>query len=166
VRFHHVVSTGGVRWGVLDPLQKRGHWYLHVVVDVPTLQTAPTDAVVGVDLGVTRAAVTSDNRFHGQRRWRDLEARDFQLRRTLQATGTKSAKRHLRRLSGKTARRRDHDHVVSKRIVGGVPQGATLAVENVTTIRSRVTARRANGGQRRLHSWSFATLRALIRYKA
>jgi IS605 OrfB family transposase len=150
-----------------DLVHKRGHWYLHVGVSVSAPQCAPTDVVVGVDLGVTRAAVTSDNRFHGERRWRELEARDFRLRRHLQAKGTKSATRHLRRLAGKTARRRrDHDHVVSKRIVQGVPEGATLAVENLTNIRARVRARKANGGQRRLHSWSFATLRAYLTYKA
>ncbi len=150
-----------------DLIHKRGHWYLHVVVHVPAPDITPTDAVVGVDLGVTRAAVSSDNRFHGARRWRELEARDFRLRRALQKKGTKSAKRHLKKLSGTTARRRrDHDHVVSRRIVDGVPTGATIAVENLTNIRSRVKARRANGSQRRLHSWSFANLRACIAYKA
>jgi IS605 OrfB family transposase len=89
------------------------------------------------------------------------------LRRQLQKKGTKSAKRHLKRLSGRTGRRRrDHDHVVSRRIVDGVPAGVTIAVENLTNIRKRVKARQANGGQRRLHSWSFATLRAFIAYKA
>lgn len=96
-----------------------------------------TESVVGVDLGVTRAAVTSDNRFHGERRWRDLEARDFRIRRKLQAKGTKSATRHLRRLADRTARRRrDYDHVVSKCLVQGVPEGGTLAVENLTNIRA------------------------------
>jgi len=150
-----------------DLIQTRGHWYLHVVVSVPAPAMQPNDVVVGVDLGVTRAAVSSDNRFHGERRWRALEARDFRLRRKLQAKGTKSATRHLKKLSGKTARRRrDHDHVVSRRIVDGVPVGATIAVENLTNIRSRVRARKANGGQRRLHSWSFAILRGYIVYKA
>ncbi len=114
-----------------------------------------------------RVASGGEERGDGERRWRELEARDFRLRRKLQAKGTKSAKRHLKKLSGKTARRRrDHDHVVSRRIVDGVPEGATIAVENLTNIRTRVTAKKANGSQRRLHSWSFASLRACIAYKA
>jgi IS605 OrfB family transposase len=150
-----------------DLVYKRQQWFLHVVVRVPAPDVSTTEAIVGVDLGVTRAAVTSDNRFHGERRWRDLEARDFRLRRKLQKKGTKSAKRHLRKLSGRTARRRrDHDHVVSRRIVAGCAAGSTLAVENLTNIRTRVRAQKANGGQRRLHSWSFATLRAFLTYKA
>ncbi len=149
-----------------DLVTKSGHWYLHVVVSIPAPEIEPTDEVVGVDFGVNRAAVTSDNRFLGERRWREVEARDFRLRRALQKKGTKSATHHLKRLSGKTRRRRlDHDHVVSKRITQGTPEGATLAIENLTHIRSRVRARKANGGQRRLHAWSFASLRAFVLYK-
>lgn len=150
-----------------DLVVKRGHWYLHVVVEVPAPVVEPTDVVIGVDMGITRAAVTSDNRFHGKRLGRELEARDFRLRRKLQKKGTKNAQRHLKRLSGKTKRRRhDHDHVVSKRIVQGVPEGCTLAIENLTNMRSRVRAKKSNGGQRRLHSWSFAILRLFLMYKA
>ncbi len=170
IPFHvpaYAARYAGCPTATADLIQRRGHWYLHVVVSVPAPDVEPTEVVVGVDMGVTRAAVSSDNRFHGERRWRELEARDFRLRRALQKKGTKSAKRHLKRLSGKTTRRRrDHDHVVSRRIVDGAPVGATIAVENLTNIRSRVKAKKANGGQRRLHSWSFASLRVMIAYKA
>lgn len=156
----HPVSTA-------DLIRTQHGWYLHVVVSLPAPEIAPSDAVVGCDLGLTRPAVTSDHRFHGQRRWRELEARNFRLRRALQKKGTKSAKRHLRRLVGQTARRRrDHDHVVSRHVINGLEPGSTLAVENLTDIRSRVRARKANGGQRRLHAWSFASLRAMLAYKA
>lgn len=150
-----------------DLVFHKGRWWLHVVVTVPAPEIEPTREAVGVDLGITRPAVTSDNRFWGERRWRELEARDFRLRRALQKKGTKSAKRHLKKLSGRTARRRrDHDHVVSRRIVNATPPGATLVVENLTDIRKRAQARKANGNKRRLHSWSFANLRAFLAYKA
>lgn len=161
------VAYAGYPPATADLIQKRGRWYLYVVVDVPAPEVPQTAVVVGCDLGISRPAVTSDNRFHGERRWRELEDRTFRLRRALQKKGTKSAKRHLRRLSGKTARRRrDHDHVVSRRIVDGLAPGSTLAVERLTDIRSRVRARKANGGQRRLHAWSFAVLQGYLTYKA
>ena len=34
-------------------------------------------------------------------------------------------------------RRRDHDHVVSKRIVQATPEGGTIVLENLTGIRKR-----------------------------
>ena len=149
-----------------DLLYKCGRWRLHVVVSVPAPAIVPTDAVVGVDLGLVRPAVTSNNHFLGSRCWREQEARIFRLRRKLQAKGTKSAKRHLRKLSGKLLRqRRDHDHVLSKRIVQATPPGATIVLENLTHIRSRVTQRQGPQA-RRLHSWSFAQLQAFTRYKA
>jgi IS605 OrfB family transposase len=90
----------------------------------------------------------------------------------LQAKGTKSAKRHLRQLSGKQFRRRkDHDHVLSRRIVQHTPTGATIALENLKNIReTSVMGRGKNNknvdNKRRLHSWSFAQLYSFVEYKA
>ncbi|UFP97212.1 RNA-guided endonuclease InsQ/TnpB family protein [Gloeobacter morelensis] len=150
-----------------DLVHRKGRFWLHVVVDVPTPEVQPTADVVGVDLGIKRPAVTSNNKFLGERRWRNLEARTFKLKRALQSKGTKSAKRHLRKLSGKQLRRRrDHDHVLSRRIVQATPAGATIALENLTGIRGRAKQRNKGGHQRRLHCWSFAQLRTFIEYKA
>jgi len=148
-----------------DLIYRKGSFRLHVVVDVPTPNINVTADVVGVDLGIVRPAVTSNNHFFGQRSWRELEARIFRLRRKLQAKGTKSAKRHLRKLSGKLLRqRRDHDHLLSRRIVDNTPAGGTIVVENLTHIRARV--KQQHGQQsRRLHSWSFAQLRSFLDYK-
>ncbi len=144
----------------------RGRWRLHVVVGMPAPDIQPTNDVVGVDLGIVRPAVTSNNHFLGKRQWREQEARIFRLRRKLQAKGTKSSKRHLRKLSGKLFRqRRDHDHVLSKRIVQATPEGGTIVLENLTDIRKRVKPRHGKQS-RRLHncihgrSSSCRTLRA------
>jgi IS605 OrfB family transposase len=149
-----------------DLIYKRGRWRLHVVVTLPAPAITPTDTIVGVDLGVVRPAVTSNNRFLGARCWREQEARIFRLRRKLQAKGTRSAKRHLRKLSGKLFRqRRDHDHVLSKRITQATPPGGTIVLENLTDLRRRVKQRHGQQA-RRLHGWSFAQLQQFTRYKA
>lgn len=149
-----------------DLLHRDGKWFLHIVVDLPAPDVAPTDDVIGVDLGIAQPAVTSDNRFLGKRAWRNTESRYFKQRRALQARGSKSARRHLRTVRGKQARfRRDCDHVLSKRIVQGTTPGATIVVENLTNIRARVKTRQGKQA-RRIHGWSFAQLRSFIEYKA
>jgi len=119
--------------------------------------------VVGVDLGVGRPAVTSPARFLGKRRWREVESRSFGLHRALQAKGTRSAKRRLRRVSGRQERfRRNCDHVLSKCVVRSVEPGAALVFEDLTDIRDRMKGRQKP--RRRLHAWSFARLRGFARY--
>jgi IS605 OrfB family transposase len=149
-----------------DLIQRDGRWWLHVAVEVPTPKIAATEEVVGVDLGLSRPAVTSNNRFLGQRSWRRVEERNLRLRRCIQAKGTKSAKRHLKKMRRRQARfRRDCDHVLSKQIVAAVEPGGTVVLEDLKHIRSRAKQRR--GGQsRRLHGWSFAQLQTFVRYKA
>ena len=149
-----------------DLIKRKGRFWLHVVVTLPDVEFVSNGQVVGADLGLCRPAVTSNNRFFGQRRWRELENRCFRLRRALQAKGTRSAKRHLKRLSGKLFRlRRDLDHQLSRQIVDSVEPGTTIVVENLTNIRTR-TKRRHGKQNRRLHSWSFARLRSFLSYKA
>ncbi len=150
-----------------DLVERDGCWWLHVVVTVGAPQVEPTDAIVGVDLGINRPAVTSNNRFLGQRRWKAIEGRAFKLIRALQKTGSRSAKRHLRNLKRRRARfRRDADHVLSKQIVLSARPGATIVLENLKDIRKRMKAKRRSQTKRRMHSWPFANLRAKIEYKA
>ncbi|GHO61406.1 transposase [Ktedonobacter sp. SOSP1-52] len=149
-----------------DLVYRKGKWWLHVVVAVPEPVVPRHDAVVGVDLGLNRPAVTSNRHFLGKRHWKEIDRRRFRLHRKLQSKGTKSAKRHLKKLSGRALRfHRDCDHVLSKRIVQSVPPGATIVLENLTNIREGVRHRKGEA-QRKLHSWSFAQLYGFIAYKA
>jgi IS605 OrfB family transposase len=156
-----------------DLCYRKGRYTLHIVVTIPEPVIAPTMTVVGVDLGLNRPAVTSARQFLGQKRWKEQERRTFRLKRKLQAKGTRSAKRHLKKLSGKQfRRRRDHDHVLSKRLVQNTLPGATIVLENLKNIRD--TSKMGRGkkdskkrdNKRRLHSWSFAQLYCFVEYKA
>jgi IS605 OrfB family transposase len=150
-----------------DLLFRNGRWWLHVVVSLPEPAHAPTEEVVGVDLGLTRPGVTSQGRFLGKRAWKAVEGRLFKLKRALQKKGTRSAKRHLRKVRHKQSRfRRDADHVLSKQIVRSVEAGTTLVLEDLKGIRSRTRMRRKTETRRRIHEWSFAQLRGFVGYKA
>lgn len=149
-----------------DLLQDRqGRWWLHVVMEIATPIAVATDEVVGVDLGIVVPAVDSRGSQYGSDHWKAVEERTFQLRRRLQSKGTKSAKRHLKKVSGRQKRfRKDCDHVLSKRLAHSVQSGATLVFEDLTHIRGRAKVRKAQ--RRRLHGWSFAQFQAFVTYKA
>jgi putative transposase len=169
----HLVQYVGHKACSADLCYRKGRYTLHIVVSIPEPSVVPSQEVIGVDLGLNRPAVTSTRQFLGEKRWKEQERRTFRLKRKLQAKGTKSAKRHLRKLSGKQfRRRRDHDHVLSKRIVQNTPQGATIVLENLKNIRdtSKMGCGKKNSkkreNKRRLHSWSFAQLYSFVEYKA
>jgi IS605 OrfB family transposase len=150
-----------------DLIERDGEWWLHVVVSLPAPSIEPSDQVVGVDLGINRPAVTSNNRILGQRRWKAIEGRSFRLIRALQQKDTKSAKRHLRKVKRRRSRfRKDSDHVLSKQIVAAVKPGATIVLENLKDIRKRMKAKRRTSTKRRMHSWPFASLKTKVEYKA
>ena len=150
-----------------DLLWKRGRWYLHIVVTLPSPVLQPSSDVMGVDLGLAQPAVTSTPAFLGARRWKAIEGQRFTLQRQLQRAGTPSATRHLRHLGGKQARfRKDCDHVLSKQIVHSCALGATIVLEHLTDIRRRTKITRKTATSRRVHSWSFAQVRSFIEYKA
>jgi IS605 OrfB family transposase len=149
-----------------DLIYRKGRFWLHVVVTLPDVEFVPNGDVVGVDFGITRPAVASNNKFFGDRSWKAVERRYFRLKRALQSKGTKSAKRHLKKLSGRTARfRTDCDHVVSRRLVQSVTPGTLIVIENLMEIRSN-TKQRSKQQKRAMHQWSFNRLRDLLVYKA
>ena len=151
-----------------DLLYHKGSFWLHLVVSAPIPVVEPMGNVIGVDLGISRLAVTSHPRFFGGKQVKEINNRSFRLRRSLQSKGTKSAKRHLKKLSGRVARfQKNVNHVVAKQLVSSVHPGDTLVMENLTDIRERTKQRRDKRQQRREHAnWSFAQLQSFVSYKA
>ena len=148
-------------------LDRKGRFFLHVVLEVKEPVFWHNNRVVGVDLGISRHAVISDakgtiNKFFGNRNWRVIEQKAKKLRQALRSKGTRSAKRHLRKIGRRVNRfRNDCDHVIAKAILVAIPKGTILAMEDLTDIRE-AKGRRKNG----LHSWSFERLKTTIEDKA
>ncbi len=148
-----------------DLIYRKGTFWLHIVLSCALPESPSTGKAIGVDLGINRLAVTSHPHFFGGKRIKETNNRYFRLRRKLQAKGTTSAKRHLKKLSGKLKRfQADCNHVVSKRIVTSCQPGDTLVMENLTDIRERTKGRRKQ--RRAMSNWSFAQLQSFLAYKA
>jgi len=163
----HSQKYVGLKVCSADLCYRKGRYTLHIVVSLPEPVIAPSQDVIGVDLGLNRPAVTSNRQFLGERQWKEQERRIFRIRRKLQTCGSKSAKRHLKKLSGQLFRqRRDHDHVLSKRMVQPATPGGTIVFENLKDIRDTSKMTRKAETKRRLHSWTFDQLYHFTMYKA
>jgi IS605 OrfB family transposase len=135
---------------------------------VKSLAPEPTEpnGILGVDLGVTNLAVTSDGEMFSSAQVRGLRRRHRRLRARLQAKGTRAAKRKLRQRRRKEARFARHvNHVVSKQIVASAKgSGRGIALEDLKGIRDRITVRRTQRAT--FSAWSFHELRSFLTYKA
>ncbi|MFG2847023.1 RNA-guided endonuclease InsQ/TnpB family protein [Kitasatospora sp. NPDC048296] len=155
------------RRGESDLIRRDGVFYLIATCDVPE---APLNAnpagFLGVDLGIVNIAATSDGTRHAGRGLNRHRKRQLDLRRKLQAKGTKSAKRLLKKRARKEARyAADVNHCISKSIVTTAERTSRgVALEDLSGIRERVRLRKDQ--RTSLHSWSFHQLGQYIAYKA
>jgi IS605 OrfB family transposase len=149
-----------------DLILRNNIFYLAVTVDAPEATPDDPTGALGVDLGVIHLAVDSDGEFYSGEAVDKVREKIDTVKASLQSKGTKSAKRHLKKLSGREARfRRCTNHVISKRLVSKAKDTQrVLALEDLKGISSRTTVRHS---QRRRHrSWAFNQLRQFIEYKA
>ena len=151
--------------GESDLCYIKGRFYLFVACDVESPKPIDVEGALGVDLGIVNIASDSDGEnFSGSavdKNRRILEHR----RRNLQKKQTKSAKRKLKKLSGKQARfQKQTNHTISKRLVEKAQDTCrAIALEDLSGIRKAPVRR----SQRSRHSnWSFYQLKQFISYKA
>ncbi|HLC19314.1 MAG TPA: transposase [Candidatus Nanoarchaeia archaeon] len=119
--------------------------------------------VLGIDLGINNLAVTSDGRFYNSAKVKQVKRKFKYLRSELQSKGTRSAKRLLRKLSGRETRWIAWiNHNISKDIVSHF-NGNKIVMENLKGIRKANRWRKMNYW---ISNWSFYQLQSFIKYKA
>jgi putative transposase len=152
--------------GQADLILVKGIFYLCVVVEVDEASPYDPVGVLGVDLGIKNLAVDSDGEIHSIQPIQDKRSRFGSLKSRLQSVGTKSAKKHLKKLSGKMARfARDTNHCISKMLITKAKDTSSLiSLEDLEGIRKRTPVRKSQ--RRNHHSWSFNQLGEFVTYKA
>jgi IS605 OrfB family transposase len=124
-----------------------------------------SETFVGIDRGIRRIAVTSNKKFFGGGIVKTVSHRYQRLRANLQSCGSRSAKRHLQKISQKENRfRKDVNHCISKKIALELPVGSTIVIEDLKYIHERCRQRKKQQGE--LNSWSFYQLEQFLIYKA
>jgi len=148
-------------------------WFLYLAHEVEIQDPVETGCIVGVDMGIKRMLVASNSAnakpffFHGG----VLNHRRSCIRRAraaVQSVGTKSARRLLKRMSGREAAVTGHLlHVASKALIGyAIEVGARkIVVEELSGIRES-SLNKGKSLRCRIHQWPYADMRFKIAYKA
>ena len=144
-----------------------GQFHLYATIKVPEDPPIEIKDFLGLDMGLAEIAADSDGNTHSGKAVDDVRRKHNLQRKRLQRRGTKDARRKIKRLSRKESRFRRHEnHCISKTLVEDAKRtGRGIAVEELTGIRERVTAR-GSDARNRLSGWSFSQLYTFLTYKA
>jgi len=139
--------------------------FLNIIVSTEKTNIPKKDIYVGIDRGIKKIAVTSEKQFFNGSQIKHITDKYEKIKSKLQSKGSKSAKRHLKKLSKKVNRfRRDVNHCIAKQIVQSVNEGSTIILEKLTGIRQTVRLRKKQ--RRELHKWNFYQFEQFLKYKA
>lgn len=157
------LAGGSCRQGSMEILQdKNGEWYVSISLVYETHIDDP-GGIIGVDFGIVKLAVLSNNVFFDgrQKRWR--KERWAERRKALQQAGRLS---RVKKEAGHERRWMQYiNHCISKRIVEiAKAEGKAIALENLLGIRERVKG--SKKFNRMMSGWNFRQLASFIKYKA
>ena len=163
---------GTWKFGLAKLLKTGGKWYLHISATktVANFDNQTVKHVVGIDRGLRFLATTYDEQgktvfFDGKAVMRK-RAKYQKLRAKLQAKGTKSAKRRLKKLSGRENRwMNDVNHRLSKTLVQKFGANTLFVLEDLTGVSfERTDLPKVLRNQNK--SWAFYQLEQFLTYKA
>lgn len=154
-------------------VQTGNKWFLHVsfTKKVAEPDIATFDNIIGIDAGL-RQIMTIYNAKTGQTFFENgqfiaKKRRNYaKKRQSLQSKNTTSAKRRLKKLSGRENRwMTDVNHCLSKTLVFENPN-TLIVVEDLTNVTFDTVSHRKKENRYEHHSWAFYQLQQDIAYKA
>ena len=161
------------QFGTAKIVKSGKHYYMHISVttDVPEFQLETVRNVVGIDRGLRQIVTTYDNKgrtqFVNGQFIKQKRNHYKQLRASLQAKGTQSAKRRLRKLAERESRwMNDVNHCLSKTLVQQYGKHTLFVLEDLTDVTFDTVSKRKKESRYEHHSWSFYDLEQKLAYKA
>ena len=160
--------------GTAKLVELKGRWYLHIPVTkaVEDFQKECVRHVVGIDRGLRFLAVSYDEqgktKFVSGKKIATKRHKFQEVRKQLQAKGTKSAKRKLKAISGRENRwMSDVTHQISKTLVQKYGKDTLFVLEELAGVSFEESNLSRTAKQNYdLRSWSFYQLEQFLTYKA
>lgn len=152
--------------GQADLTFENNKFFLNIVIEFPDGTPYIPKGILGIDKGIVNIATTSDGDIFSGKQIDKIRESTNKIKSALQKRGSKSAKRHLKKIAKKQFHfQKDLNHRISKQIVS-IAKGTerAIALEDLKGIRSRQTVRRAD--KQRFGNWAFYQLDNFIGYKA
>ena len=147
-----------------DPLiyENNGKIFISFCFDNSPTEKLKSKLVLGVDLGIRRAAAMSDGRIIIDRKFNKEKRRLRYLKRQLQSTGTKSSRKHLIKLRhNERNKNKNQTHLIANIILD--TKADTFALENLKGIKAK---KHRYQNKRAISQVPLFDLRRILTYKA
>lgn len=165
------------KWSDSKLKKIKNHWYLCLTIEINQHEPKTTGGIIGVDRGQKNILVAIDPKTNKTLyiKGKNLNHRRLCIRQTrakVASVGTRSAKRLLKRLSGREKTvTRNILHIASKRLVDFAKESGakTIVFENLTgfkhtnTKSNKMFHHKQRAGNNR---WAYALLESFVTYKA
>lgn len=157
------INTNKFKAGTLKYFPKTNEFVLAFIYEVETpIPNIYASEIIGIDRGLYNLVSLSTGENISAKHCKAVKRKYQYLRKKLQQKGTKSAKRHLKKLSGKEKRfMLDVNHCISKSLAAN-KNVSTYVLEDLKGIRDRRKGKKLNSW---LSNWSYFQLQALLEYK-
>lgn len=164
---------GTWKFGTAKLVKLKGIWYLHISAtkEVPDFDRSDVRRVVGIDRGLRFIETTFDSdqetNFVSGKRILSKRRKFDSVRAQLQSRGTKSAKRALKRISGRENRwMADINHQFSKALITKYGSGTLFVLENLEDVSTDERNFKSPQQTHDLRNWAFYDLETKLTYKA
>ena len=171
--FEQKFLNGGWQFGTGKLVCMKGRWYFHISAtrEVQETQREDIQHVVGIDRGLRFLAATYDDKqntaFFSGKKIIEKRNKFDAVRAELQSKGTKSAKRALKRISGRENRwMSDVNHCISKTLVRKYGPNTLYVLEDLTGVSFEEENQHGRKQTHDLRNWSFYDLETKLSYKA
>lgn len=157
-----VVKKGKVQGIQLCWDKKKKQFNASIVFSLFDIKPKSDGTVIGLDRGLINLVTSSEGEIFGGKSVRKNQRKFLYLRKKLSTKGTHSAKRLLRKISGKEQRfSREINHIIAKEL-SERSEVKTYVIEDLSGIRNKSRGRKMN---KILSSWAFKQFESFLTYK-